>query len=65
MTKRAMVNLYKLGKLPLLQIHDELAMSVKNVEEAQEIAKTMEDAIPLEVPNVCDVELGPSWGEAE
>jgi DNA polymerase I-like protein with 3'-5' exonuclease and polymerase domains len=65
MTKRAMVNLYKLGKLPLLQIHDELAMSVKNVEEAQEIAKTMEDAIPLEVPNACDVELGPSWGEAE
>ena len=65
MTKKAMVQLYKLGKLPLLQIHDELAMSVKNREEAQEIAKVMENAVPLEVPNVCDIEMGPSWGEAE
>jgi len=65
MTKRSMVQLYQMGKLPLLQIHDELAMSVKNLEEAQEIAKVMENAVPLEVPNVCDIEMGPSWGEAE
>jgi DNA polymerase I-like protein with 3'-5' exonuclease and polymerase domains len=65
MTKQAMVNLYKAGKLPMLQIHDELAMSVKNIEEAQEIARVMETAIPLEVPNVCDIEIGPSWGEAK
>jgi DNA polymerase I-like protein with 3'-5' exonuclease and polymerase domains len=25
----------------------------------------MENAVPLEVPNVCDIEMGPSWGEAE
>ena len=65
MTKKAMVQLYKLGKLPLLQIHDELAMSVTNLEEAQEIAKVMENAVLLEVPNVCDIEMGPSWGEAK
>ena len=65
MTKRSMVQLYQMGKLPLLQIHDELAMSVKNLEEAQEIAKVMENAVPLEVPNVCDIEMGPSWGEAK
>ena len=65
MTKRAMVNLYKMGKLPMLQIHDELAMSVKNREEAEEIARVMENAVPLDVPNVCDIEMGPSWGEAE
>ena len=65
MTKKAMVHLYKMGKLPMLQIHDELAMSVKSKEEAQEIARVMENAIPLEVPNVCDIEMGPSWGEAE
>jgi len=65
MTKKAMVNLYQMGKLPMLQIHDELAMSVKNVEEAQDIARVMESAVPLEVPNVCDVEIGPSWGEAK
>ena len=65
MTKKAMVHLHKMDKLPLLQIHDELAMSVKNREEAEEIARVMETAVPLEVPNVCDVEIGPSWGEAK
>ena len=30
MTKQAMVNLYKEGLVPLTQIHDEIAMSVKN-----------------------------------
>jgi DNA polymerase I-like protein with 3'-5' exonuclease and polymerase domains len=38
---------------------------VKTIGEAWEIAKIMEAAIPLEVPNVCDVEIGPSWGEAK
>ena len=64
MTKKAMVDLYQAGKLPLLQIHDEIAMSVQSVEEAREIARVMETAVPLEVPSKCDVEIGPSWGEA-
>lgn len=64
MTKKAMVDLYQAGKLPLLQIHDEIAMSVQSVEEAHEIARVMETAVPLEVPSKCDVEIGPSWGEA-
>jgi DNA polymerase I-like protein with 3'-5' exonuclease and polymerase domains len=64
MTKKAMVALYKMGKLPLIQIHDEIAMSVKNVDEAKEIAKVMENVLPLEVPSKCDVEIGPSWGES-
>ena len=65
MTKKAMVDLYKMGKLPMIQIHDEIAMSVKSVDEANEIAKVMEEAVPLEVPSKCDVEIGPSWGEAK
>jgi|TARA_R110000796_G_scaffold84919_3_gene184649 DNA polymerase I-like protein with 3'-5' exonuclease and polymerase domains len=64
MTKQAMVNLYKEGYLPMLQIHDELAMSVKTKEEAKAIAKIMQNAVPLDVPILCDVEMGPSWGEA-
>jgi DNA polymerase I-like protein with 3'-5' exonuclease and polymerase domains len=24
----------------------------------------MENAVPLEIPSKCDVEIGPSWGEA-
>ena len=64
MTKQAMVNLYKEGHLPLVQIHDEIAMSVKDRDQALTFAKIMESAVPLEVPNKCDVEVGPSWGEA-
>jgi DNA polymerase I-like protein with 3'-5' exonuclease and polymerase domains len=40
-------------------------MSVKTVDEAHEIARVMESAVPLEVPSKCDVEIGPSWGEAK
>jgi DNA polymerase I-like protein with 3'-5' exonuclease and polymerase domains len=65
MTKKAMVDLYNQGILPMLQIHDELAMSVKNIEEAQMVANVMENAVPLEVPSKCDIEIGPSWGEAK
>ena len=65
MTKQAMVNLYKEGYLPLIQIHDEVAMSLKTKEEAETVAKIMENAVPLEIPSKCDIEIGPSWGEAE
>ena len=65
MTKKAMVDLYNQGILPMLQIHDELAMSVKSIEEAQMVANVMENAVPLEVPSKCDIEIGPSWGEAK
>jgi len=65
MTKKAMVDLYKQGIVPMLQIHDEIAMSVKTLDEAKAVANVMENAIPLEVPSKCDVEIGPSWGEAK
>ena len=64
MTKQAMVNIYKMGRIPLVQVHDEIAMSVKDKNDAMQIAQIMESAVPLEVPNKCDVEIGPSWGEA-
>ena len=65
MTKQAMVNIHKTGRIPLIQIHDEIAISVKSTEEAKEIAKIMENAVSLEVPSKCDIEIGPSWGEAK
>ena len=48
-----------------LQVHDELALSVKNREAAQAAAEIMANAVRLEVPSRCDVEVGPSWGEAK
>ena len=65
MTKQAMVNLYNQGFTPLLQIHDELDCSVKDLEEAQKISGIMETALELKVPSKCDIDLGPSWGEAK
>jgi DNA polymerase I-like protein with 3'-5' exonuclease and polymerase domains len=59
------VNIYETGRVPLIQIHDEIAISVKNREDAAEVANIMENAVPLEIPSKCDIEIGPSWGEAE
>ena len=64
-TKAAMVALWKAGHKPILQVHDELALSVKDRAEAEEAARIMATAVPLQVPSRCDVEVGPSWGEAK
>jgi len=65
MTKKAMVDIYKTGRLPLIQIHDEIAMSVKDEKEAKTIAEIMENAVDLEIPSKCDIEVGPDWGTAK
>ena len=63
-TKAAMVALHKAGFKLLLQVHDEIALSVNNREEAVEASRIMAQAVNLEVPSRVDVELGPSWGQA-
>ena len=62
MTKKAMVELYELGIVPHIQIHDELCFSIKTSEESKIIQKTMENSICLEVPNKVDFESGENWG---
>ncbi len=63
MTKKAMLDLYKEGIIPHIQIHDELDISVKNQEEAKRIIDIMENAVSLKVPNKVDYEVGDSWGD--
>ena len=63
-TKAAMVALHKAGFTLLLQVHDEIALSVNNRDEAVEASRIMAHAVSLEVPSRVDVEIGPSWGEA-
>ena len=60
MTKKAMVDLYKEGIIPHIQVHDELDISVDN--NADKIKEIMESAVQLEVPNKVDYESGPNWG---
>ena len=64
-TKAAMVALWKAGYKPILQVHDEVALSVDSQAQAREAAEIMAQAARLEVPSRCDVEVGPSWGEAK
>ena len=60
MTKKAMVELYKEGIVPHIQVHDELDISVNN--NSDKIQEIMEHAVELEVPNKVDYESGPNWG---
>ena len=62
-TKAAMAAVYKeKNKIPLVQIHDELAFSVASADEAKELCIIMEQALQLEVPSPSDISLGPNWG---
>jgi len=62
MTKKAMLELYKEGIIPHIQVHDELDISVESPKHAQKIKSIMEDAVKLEVPNKVDYESGLNWG---
>jgi DNA polymerase I-like protein with 3'-5' exonuclease and polymerase domains len=60
--KKAMCEIYKTGKVPLIQIHDELAFSVKDLDEAKALQDIMETCVELQVPSPTDAALGPNWG---
>ena len=62
-TKASMASVFReTGKVPLVQIHDELAFSVSSKEEAEELCKIMESSVDLEVPTPSEISLGPNWG---
>ena len=63
MTKKAMLDLFKAGIIPHIQVHDELDISVKDDKEAKNIIEIMENAVELEVPNKVDYESGKNWGD--
>jgi DNA polymerase-1 len=65
MTKKAMIELYKEGIIPHIQVHDELDISVESDKQAKRIIEIMETAVDLEVPNKVDYESGPNWGTIE
>jgi len=65
-TKQAMINCYKAGYKPLLQIHDELCFSIEKEDDIKGVKEIMENAIEdLRVPSKVDIALGRSWGEAK
>jgi DNA polymerase I-like protein with 3'-5' exonuclease and polymerase domains len=64
MTKQAMLDLWKEGIVPHIQVHDELDISVKNKEESRKIVEIMETCVDLDVPSKVDAEIGDTWGTA-
>jgi DNA polymerase I-like protein with 3'-5' exonuclease and polymerase domains len=63
--KQAMIDCYKAGYLPMIQIHDELCFNVRPEKDVEEIKNIMEHCIPeLKVPSLVDVATGKDWGSA-
>jgi|TARA_R100000808_G_C2153855_1_gene164455 DNA polymerase I-like protein with 3'-5' exonuclease and polymerase domains len=65
MTKLAMLDLWEEGIVPHLQVHDEVDISIENTEQANTVARIMENCVELAVPLLVDQELGKSWGETK
>ena len=63
-TKKAMLDCWKAGYVPLLQVHDELNFDCETEAEGKRAALIMAEAIPLEIPMGADVEWGANWGRA-
>ena len=64
-TKMAMVALHEAGENLLLQVHDELVLSVKDRAQAERAAEVMASCVKMEIPSRVDVEIGPNWGSAK
>jgi DNA polymerase I-like protein with 3'-5' exonuclease and polymerase domains len=63
MTKKTMIDLRAEGITPMVQLHDELDISVESKEQSQKIKDIMENCVELEVPNKVDYEVGDNWGD--
>ena len=64
MTKQAMLDMWKEGIVPHIQVHDELDVSVLNKQESRKIVEIMENCVDLAVPSKVDAEIGETWGTA-
>ena len=62
-TKKAMVLGDAAGFDLQLQVHDELDLSVQDIEKAKELAEIMVTSVKCRVPHKVGADVGPSWGE--
>jgi DNA polymerase I-like protein with 3'-5' exonuclease and polymerase domains len=61
-TKKAMIEVHKVGIVPHIQVHDELNFSITGELMRDEIKRIMENCVKLEVPSKVDAKEGKSWG---
>ena len=62
MVKKALVDLDAAGYLPYNTVHDEVDNPIESIEDCYAIRDIMLNAIPLKVPLLVDIEVGPNWG---
>ena len=63
--KQAMIDCFKEGFLPIIQIHDELCFNVRPAKDSERIREIMENCIPeLKDPSKVDVAINKDWGSA-
>ena len=59
--KKAMVEAFEAGFDLRLPVHDEINAMVSSKEESDKLKEIMEQTIPLNVPVIADIDLGPTW----
>ena len=65
-TKKAMVDCYAEGLLPMLTVHDELCFNIESQEQADRIVEIMTTCVPnLNIPFEVDAAFVYNWGEVE
>jgi DNA polymerase I-like protein with 3'-5' exonuclease and polymerase domains len=66
MMKTAIVHLDQEGYTPQLTVHDEVDLSIEGTKDAKVIKEIMENCMPeINVPILCDAELGSNWGNVK
>lgn len=64
MIKQALIDLDDAGYLPYNTVHDEVNNPIEDIKkDCAAIREIMLNAVPLEVPLLVDVEVGPTWGD--
>ena len=63
-TKKAMVDCYNEGLIPMLTVHDELCFNIESEEQVTRVVEIMETCVKdLNIPFKVDAEMGKNWGE--
>lgn len=65
MMKLAMLNLWQLGYVPHLTVHDEVDDSIETEEQGERIKRAMIEAVQLVVPVRVDTVVCSNWGEVK
>jgi len=60
-TKKAMVDAFRAGIMPRLQVHDEINFVIEHRTQAKQIEEIMCDAIKLRLPVTVDIDVGDHW----